>query len=161
MSKQQAGLCSSDSEEMEEVKKMEKAGGGGGETAKEYVLFHGDKALVTEMNVVCLIGPVTGEERILVTVKYLGEEDLYYTIGKIVKLGFLMKDYCERKHIAKSNLLLTHQKTGKQVAENRTPEEFGMIHGDVILASLKVIWIRRDFKGLNAFPNEKLVYLQK
>ncbi|KAI9111175.1 hypothetical protein K1719_017786 [Acacia pycnantha] len=146
---------------MEEVEKTEKAGGGGGETTTEYVLFHGDKVFVTEMNVVCLIGPVIGEERILVTVKYLGEEDLHYTIGKSVKLGFLINDCCDRKHIAKSNLQFTHQKTGKQVAENLNPEEFAMRHGDVILASLKVISIRRDFKGLNAFPNEQLVYLQK
>ncbi|KAI9073099.1 hypothetical protein K1719_044947 [Acacia pycnantha] len=138
MSKQQAGLCLSDSEEMEEVKKMEKAGDGGGETAKEYVLFHGDKAFVTELNVVCLIGPVIGEEHILVTVKYLGEEDLHYTIGKSVKLGFLIKDYCDKKHIAKSNLQFTYYKTRKQVAENQTPEEFAMRHGDVILASLKL-----------------------
>ncbi|KAK4267692.1 hypothetical protein QN277_024439 [Acacia crassicarpa] len=139
MSKQEAATPEIDSEEMEEGKKMEKAGGGGGggETAKEYVLSCGDKVFVTEMNVVCLIGPVTREERILVTVKYLGEEDLHYTIGKSVKLGFLIEDYCDRKHYAKSNFQFTHQKTGKQVAENRTPEEFGMRHGDVILASLK------------------------
>ncbi|KAI9124907.1 hypothetical protein K1719_004234 [Acacia pycnantha] len=147
MSKQQAATPESDSEEMEEVKKMEKAGGGGEETAKEYVLFRGDKAFVIEMNVVCLIGPVTGEERILVTVEYLGEEDLHYTIGKSVKLGFLIKDCCDRKHFAKSNFQFTHRKTGKQVAENRTPEEFGMRHGDVIVASLKAEVILQELEG--------------
>ncbi|KAI9089186.1 hypothetical protein K1719_029465 [Acacia pycnantha] len=164
MNKQQAATPESDSEEMEEVKKMEKTGGGGGETTKEYVIFRGDKAFVTEMNVVCLIGPVTGEEHFTVTVKrnyYLGEEFLHYAIGKSMKLGFLIKYYCDRKHFVKSNFQFTHQKTGKLVVENQTPEEFGMRHDDVILASLKEIWIRREIKGLNAFPNEQLVYLQK
>ncbi|KAK4270234.1 hypothetical protein QN277_023295 [Acacia crassicarpa] len=143
MSQQQATTPESDSEEMEEVKKMEKTGGGGGsrETAKEYLLFRGDAVFVTEMNVVCLIGPVTGEERITVTVKtnfrFPWDKDLHYSIGKSVKLGFLMKDYCDRSHIAKSNFQFTAQKTSKQIAENQNPEELGMRHGDVILLSYK------------------------
>ncbi|KAI9089939.1 hypothetical protein K1719_028909 [Acacia pycnantha] len=138
MSKRRATTPEGDSKEMEQVKKLE-IRGNGSEKTKEYVLFRGDAVFVTEMNVVCLSGPLTGEERVTVTLRTLINQETNYMIGKSVKLGFLIQDYSDRSGIPK--LQLRFFVRGKQFTEdqsNQTPEELGLINGDLIHVILRL-----------------------
>ncbi|KAK4270235.1 hypothetical protein QN277_023296 [Acacia crassicarpa] len=106
---------------------------------KEYALFRGDAVFVTEMNVVCLSGPVTGEEHVTVNLRRLTGQEMNYMIGKSVKFGFLIQDYSDRSGIPKRQLrFIVH---GKQVLENQgdqTAEELGLINGDLIHIVLRL-----------------------
>lgn len=78
-----------------------------------------------------------GEVPITLKVLKQKEEDVHYRMGRNLKLGFLMEDYCDRMGLVMETVRFLFD--GSRIGKNQTPQDLNMEDDDIIDAMTEEI----------------------
>ncbi|CAB4285527.1 unnamed protein product [Prunus armeniaca] len=73
---------------------------------------------------------VKEEDPVILKLQKEDERDMFYRTGRSVPLKYLIRDYCERKHLVYEEMRFLFD--GKRINESETPEQLEMEDDDVI-----------------------------